>query len=425
MDAALDAAIHLSIVATSRNDDHGGALTRRTQHFIDGLVAQCKRHGLRAELILVEWNPPAERAPLIQELKWPADTGPCDIRVITVPAEVHQTFQHADKIRLFQMLAKNAGIRRTRGKFVLATNIDILFSDAAMRFLRDRLEPGYLYLADRADVPADVPTLDDFGGVLQFCDERAFRVNAGALTVEHKAGRWRYRDKIKTAFGARAGYVFDLVEKFLVKNCLEVTAGAINNPRWVFRRILGHGLAASAARRGGQRAVPATQVQVSRLRLALLLASGAWSIAGRMASEMSRGLMQMRVPFTNACGDFTAMSREDWLRIGGYAEWHIFSWHLDTLLVYQALGFDIRPRRLPPKARVFHIDHSAGYAPEHAAALFGRLKERGIPFITDERLRQLFADISEKRRYAQGMQFNEADWGLAALQLPAAQPAAT
>lgn len=37
-----DQEIQLSIVATSRNDDHGGSLTRRTQHFIDGLIAQCK-----------------------------------------------------------------------------------------------------------------------------------------------------------------------------------------------------------------------------------------------------------------------------------------------------------------------------------------------------------------------------------------------
>src|SRR4026208_1371898 len=100
--------IHLSIVATSRNDDHGGVLLRRTQHFVDGFVAQCKRHGIRAELILVEWNPPPERAPLIRELRWPADPGPCDIRIVTVPPDVHRTFENAESIRLFQMLAKNA-----------------------------------------------------------------------------------------------------------------------------------------------------------------------------------------------------------------------------------------------------------------------------------------------------------------------------
>src|SRR5690349_5457346 len=134
MDASVNSDIHLSIVATSRNDDHGGSLTRRTQHFVDGLIAQCKRHGLRAELILVEWNPPPERVPLVQELRWPADSGPCDIRVVTVSPEIHRTFERGFRMGLFQMLAKNAGIRRARGKFILATNIDILFSDDAIRF---------------------------------------------------------------------------------------------------------------------------------------------------------------------------------------------------------------------------------------------------------------------------------------------------
>ena len=49
---------HLSVVATTRNDNHGGSLTYRMQHFVDGFVEQCKRHQLSAELILVEWNPP-------------------------------------------------------------------------------------------------------------------------------------------------------------------------------------------------------------------------------------------------------------------------------------------------------------------------------------------------------------------------------
>jgi len=419
-----DQEIQLSVVATSRNDDHGGSLTRRTQHFIDGLIAQCKRHQLRAELILVEWNPPPERAPLIEELRWPADPGPCDIRIVTVPSEVHRTFQHADKLGLFQMLAKNAGIRRARGKFILATNIDILFSDDVMRFLRDRMQPGYLYLADRVDVPADVPTLDDFSGVLKFCEEGAFRVNAGALTVERRAERWRYRDMLKTSVDARAGYVLDLIEKFLVENCFELSASAVTNPRWAFRRILGHGLAAAAIRPGGPSAGRRSSARISRFRLALMLLSGSWAIARRMASGMAKGLLQMRVPFTNACGDFTAMSREDWNRVRGYAEWHTYSWHLDSLLIYQALGCGVRARRLPPRARVYHIDHSGGYAPQRAAELFEQLKERGIPFITDEDLLRLHAGISEKKRSGQDLQFNETGWGLAKQPLPEAQPAA-
>ncbi len=46
---------HLSVVAVSRNDDHGRDLCGRMQHFVDGFIAQCRKHQLSAELILVEW----------------------------------------------------------------------------------------------------------------------------------------------------------------------------------------------------------------------------------------------------------------------------------------------------------------------------------------------------------------------------------
>ena len=49
---------YLSLVAASRNDDHGGNMVYRTQIFVDSFLEQCERHQLRAELILVEWNPP-------------------------------------------------------------------------------------------------------------------------------------------------------------------------------------------------------------------------------------------------------------------------------------------------------------------------------------------------------------------------------
>jgi hypothetical protein len=410
-------AIQLSIVATSRNDDHGGFLTRRTQQFVDGLVAQCKRHGLRAELILVEWNPPPDRAPLIDELRWPADHGPCDIRILTVPPDVHRRFAHADKIRMFQMLAKNAGIRRARGRFVLATNIDILFSDEAVQFLRDRLQPGYLYLADRVDVPAEVPADADFDAVLEFCDKRAFRINSGGLTLERRTERWRRRDLLKAAAGGRFGYILDLLEKLFA-----LPARMLANPAWVFRRIVDHGL--SKPEGASDSTAARSPTRLPRGGLVAVIVAGVWRAFGHMMARGARGVLQLRMPFTNACGDFTAMAREDWFLVRGYAERNLFSWHLDTLLVYQAGGCGIRTRRLAPKARVFHIDHGGGYAPEHAADLFKRLDSQGIPFIDDEELQRLHTDFERKKRAGQDTRLNDGGWGLAVQELPEARPGA-
>ena len=168
---------YLSIVTVSRNDDHGGNLLGRMQLFVDGLAEQCHRHGLKCELILVEWNPPTDRPRLAEALRWPQEATPCRIRVVTVPPEIHRRFLHSDRLPLFQMIAKNAGIRRARGRFVLATNIDILFSEELMAHLARRpLVAGRFYRVDRYDVPRDVPADAVPAERLAWCADHAFRV---------------------------------------------------------------------------------------------------------------------------------------------------------------------------------------------------------------------------------------------------------
>ena len=116
---------YLSVVVTARNDDHGGNLLGRMQAFVNGWIAQARRFQVPSELIVVEWNPPPARPRLREALHWPEDLGPCEIRFIEVPPELHRRYAHAEALALYQMIAKNAGIRRARGRFVLATNIDI------------------------------------------------------------------------------------------------------------------------------------------------------------------------------------------------------------------------------------------------------------------------------------------------------------
>jgi hypothetical protein len=145
----------VSVVATTRNDDHGGNQLARTQLFIDGLAEQSERFKLPVELILVEWNPPADRPHLDEALVWSRSEW-FQPSLLVVPPEIHRTFEHGENLPLFQMIAKNAGIRRARSPFVLATNIDILFSDELFDFLGSGLRPGALYRADRLDVVADL-----------------------------------------------------------------------------------------------------------------------------------------------------------------------------------------------------------------------------------------------------------------------------
>jgi len=170
---------YLSLVVTARNDDHGGNLLARMQAFTTGWIEQAGRHGIPSELIIVEWNPPPDRPRLAEALALPADPGPCEVRFIEVPPELHNTYAHAGALPLYQMIAKNAGIRRARGRFVLATNIDILFSDELAAYLAERkLDPGRMYRIDRHDVESAVSAEPAIEQKLAYCRAHLIRVNA-------------------------------------------------------------------------------------------------------------------------------------------------------------------------------------------------------------------------------------------------------
>jgi len=169
---------YLSVVITTRNDDHGGDPLKRLQMFVDCFDEQCRRTGLDAEVIIVEWNPPPERPKVASLLVLPPDPF-CVYRFTEVPPETHQTLRYSDVLPLFQMIAKNVGIRRARGRFVLATNIDIILSTEIVQFIAARqLDPMCLYRADRHDVQSDVPIDAPLDERLRFCASHHLRIHA-------------------------------------------------------------------------------------------------------------------------------------------------------------------------------------------------------------------------------------------------------
>lgn len=149
----------LSVVVTSRNDNHGADLNSRTQRHIDCLYSQASRFHQPVEYIFVEWNPPDCSPPVWHSLNFHPSTEYWHPRIITVPPEIHNTLRYSDRLAIFQMIAKNVGIRRSTGEYVLCTNIDILLSDEMFQFVTGPLlHSGYSYRTTRVDVGTDVPT---------------------------------------------------------------------------------------------------------------------------------------------------------------------------------------------------------------------------------------------------------------------------
>ena len=113
----------------------------------------------------------------------------------------------------------------------------------------------------------------------------------------------------------------------------------------------------------------------------------------------------------NACGDFTLMTRSAWHELRGYPEWGLFSWNLDSLLLYQAAaaGFGFVALASP----ALHLEHSSGWTPEAHLALFDGLAARGVPLLNDADLVEVAYAMWKRRRRGE-WRMNLDGWGMAA-----------
>lgn len=462
----------VALVATSRNDDHGGDLRGRMQRFVDSLDEQCRRHSLRAELILVEWNPPDDRPPLRDALRWPSSGGWLSVRILTVPRDVHLGLAHSTALPLFQMIAKNVGIRRARADAIVATNIDILLSDRVMRLLGERLQPGALYRADRHDVFPHPPETLRGADVETWCVHHTVRVNRrdGTLIVaEHRFLKIHetFRGVMLAFFVTRSGSA--------IARLLMAPVSAARGVARVWRRlriaVVGGIRSASELRSSSRRerrapsvsepwqralfqlrqapeallGILAAAVSTAHRKLSVAAIRAGAAAAVRQGDRLSRrwarawlGLVRL-LPFwwktlrqawidthllphlhTNGCGDFTLLARRDWDRLRGYPEWEIFSWHLDSVLLHQARAMGLRMVDFRPDAAVFHLEHSkgSGFTPEGEGLLFGRLDAMGIPYLKSEDFSRIALNMKGLEALSAELVFNDDAWGMADRDLP-------
>lgn len=334
----------LSIVVTARNDDHGGNLLQRMQLFVNGLLEQARRFGLQSELIIVEWNPPGDKPGLKNVLTWPSGLEQCLVRIIEVPPEVHARYRYADKLPLYQMIAKNVGIRRARGRFVLATNVDLLFTDELIKFLASgKLDPKAMYRIDRYDAPSKIPAGLTVTEQLQFCKHHVIRVN--------------------TQDGTFSGYRATIVSKLGL--ALRVLYPSEDRGRIIIK----------------------------------------WF-------KLWKRFFRPTYPrlHTNACGDFTLLSKQAWFALRGYPELDMFSFYIDSLLLHMAYQYGLKQRILRGSMRVYHIEHAAGWSPEQGRQLLDRMVASGVPVLTPPQFGE-WASLMQRKRAP--IISNTENWGLA------------
>jgi hypothetical protein len=142
----------LTIVVVGRNDDFGGGFNGRMFAAAEFNHRNLEVAGIPHEYILVEWNPLPQKPYLAElvgrQLPW------WHRRYVVDPAW-HSRLSLNPKLVFMEFFAKNVGIRRARGRFVLTTNTDIWLSRGVLRTLPD-LRPGILYRAIRVDLRREV-----------------------------------------------------------------------------------------------------------------------------------------------------------------------------------------------------------------------------------------------------------------------------
>jgi hypothetical protein len=179
---------YLTVVVTLSHENGDGGTSdpadpiERLQLFVSGFDEQCRQTGLDAEVIVVEWNRPPWQAGAAARVRLPNPSF-CTYRFIDVPPDVHSRLRYSNVLAAFPMIARNVGVRRARGRFILATSVDAMFSTELIAHLASRsLEPDRLYRVDRRDVDPDVPRDGPLEAKLAYCATHQRRVHGRAGT---------------------------------------------------------------------------------------------------------------------------------------------------------------------------------------------------------------------------------------------------
>jgi hypothetical protein len=421
---------YLSFVVTARNDNHGGDMLRRMQIFVNGLIEQSRRHRVEIELMIVEWNPPGDRPKLVDALTWNLVNSPCTVRIIEVPPELHQRLNHAEALPLFQMIAKNVGIRRAQGQFVVATNIDLLFSDALFAYLATHpLAPGNLYRANRVDVRADIPLDAPLDEQFAFCEQNILRINHkdGILILAEPDSS---TDAIASSTAATLpstealsadspSAASSLPTHLGYKKLPEPVVAQLSNLRRVYQRLFPRTMRDAILRTLPPGFTP-WLIEHNLLTPTAVPEPSSALDASPSLPEPASTLAPSQYPplHTMACGDFTLLAKEDWFAVRGYPEWEMYSLHIDSVFLYIAHYAGCVEVVLPETMCTYHMEHSSGWTPKNEPVLEARLAKVNVPRLD---LAQLDAIAKLMAQTQKPLMVNLEPWGMAQHTLPETQ----
>ncbi|CAO3655879.1 unnamed protein product [Mucor hiemalis] len=129
---------YLSIVIVTRMDNYAGNQWHRFQNFIDSAFLLAEKSEQKIELVIVEWNPPADKRRILDTFRF-RKSKYLNHRIITVSNEIHKILPNKGDAPLHEFEGKNVGIRFARGEYVVCTNQDDIWSHNFMNAVKSRV----------------------------------------------------------------------------------------------------------------------------------------------------------------------------------------------------------------------------------------------------------------------------------------------
>ena len=171
----------LSIVVVGRNDNYGGDFSLRLKTTFDWNLSLFPN----AELIYVEWNPIKENE---SDCHWITEAYP-NAKCFIVPNEIHKTLITTKNFPILEYFAKNVGIRKASGDWIILVNADVLIGPD---FIQDKVNSDTVYGTHYNNIqwnnkPIRKEYLEDKKNILRFFPANSkLESVVGNLIMTHK-----------------------------------------------------------------------------------------------------------------------------------------------------------------------------------------------------------------------------------------------
>ncbi len=195
---------YLSIVVCGRNDNYGGDFIQRLQNSLHWNIRLLEKYRVKTEIVIVNWNPVSDNPTLQSSLSFADSRKYVSIKIIDIPSEIHAQYideQVRKTVPIFEFIAKNYGIRRASGSYILSTNADILLSKSIVKFISEnKPDQHHFYRANRVDFT---------GNILDWSEKDIF---SKAIMISLKAYKYRLNNSLNKKYQYRLLLLWNMLK---------------------------------------------------------------------------------------------------------------------------------------------------------------------------------------------------------------------